>query len=303
MKEFDMNALNKQLGLLIVVLLISTGVARSQKGLSGVYREAVRSVVLIDFVNHDREVGSGIIVGVQSDGSALILTAKHVVEGYSTVLVTFSGIKGNSQEGVVDSTMPSTDDLAMIIVRNAPRGLEPVIFSEDKVSQGDLVGAIGHPKGSPYEWSEGTVRTLSEKFIFHSASVDVGSSGGPLLDEHGRVVGLNVRLMQNQVRSDLPDSIPSVVRELSQEGISISTQAIISVLDGWLNDVTFDRKWKLEKSMSFWEHLYKDPLFILPEGAAAVFGGMAIYRYIHRDQSEEIALDRFGAPPSPPHEH
>ncbi|MEZ4985269.1 MAG: trypsin-like peptidase domain-containing protein [Saprospiraceae bacterium] len=67
----------------------------------------------------------------------------------------------------------------------------------DEPSAGDKVAAIGHPFGLRLSNTSGTlshVRRVQDDFYYyqHDAALNPGNSGGPLIDEHGAVVGMNV---------------------------------------------------------------------------------------------------------------
>lgn len=142
--------------------------------------------------------GSGVIV--TPDG--YVLTNEHVV--HSSSRVELSLIDGGSVEANVVAVDPSTD-LAVLHARI--RGL-PVIgaLSRTSVRAGQLVVAIGNPFGFEATVSAGVVsahaRTLRgrdgrliEGVIQHTAPLNPGNSGGPLVDSRGRVVGINTAII------------------------------------------------------------------------------------------------------------
>jgi putative serine protease PepD len=144
-------------------------------------------------------IGSGFVIG--KDG--YILTNEHVVHGAANdrVSVTFS-------DGTpIPATVVGRDaesDIAVLRVEKSP--LPPVMIGDsDRVSPGDGVFAIGTPLGLPGTVTLGIVsavdRTIEARdasgvaryyaAIQTDAAVNRGSSGGPLFDLSGRVIGVN----------------------------------------------------------------------------------------------------------------
>jgi putative serine protease PepD len=142
--------------------------------------------------------GSGFVIG--EDG--YILTNEHVVPAVAENRVTVTFADGTS----VSAALLGRDresDLAVLKVEKA--GLKAVfIGNSDRVSVGDGVFAIGTPLALPGTVTAGIVSALDrtieardpagERYyaaIQTDASVNRGSSGGPLFDYSGRVIGVN----------------------------------------------------------------------------------------------------------------
>jgi serine protease Do len=90
-------------------------------------------------------------------------------------------------------------DIAVLKLEKAPPALKPLPVLAASPGAGDKVYAIGSPglgaEVLDLTISEGLVSSSSRKlkgglYLQHSAAVNPGNSGGPLLDEHGRVAGL-----------------------------------------------------------------------------------------------------------------
>jgi S1-C subfamily serine protease len=146
--------------------------------------DAVGSVVII-FAGESQ--GSGFLVS--SDG--LLLTDRHVVEDAKFVKVRWpDGIEGLGE--VVRSD--KARDVAL--VKTDPRGRKPLRLRRDPAQPGDAVFAIGAPLGEKFQ-STVTRGIVSANRVFEGlsfiqsdVSVNPGSSGGPLLDDKGVVVGM-----------------------------------------------------------------------------------------------------------------
>lgn len=140
-------------------------------------------------------VGSGVVL----DDDGHLLTSGHVVEGSGKVIVTLGD--GQVLSGTVLGADEETD---IAVVEVEAKGLRPAMFADsDALKVGQPVLAIGNPLGLAGDptVTAGVVsslrRTLQVRgngglpMIQTDAAVNPGSSGGPLVDLEGRVVGIN----------------------------------------------------------------------------------------------------------------
>lgn len=153
------------------------------------------------FVEPQEGSGSGSIIDQEGD----ILTNNHVIEGAQKVAVSFGGQKNYAARVV--GRDPDTD-LAVIRLVETPR--EPLTIiplgDSDKLAVGQKVLAIGNPFGLDRTLTTGVISGLQrpirarnnhpiEGAIQTDASINPGNSGGPLLDSHGRMVGINSQIL------------------------------------------------------------------------------------------------------------
>jgi S1-C subfamily serine protease len=256
---------------------------------SKAYEKVNRAVVLIDFQDGAREVGSGVVVGITPRGSAVILTADHVVTGYDQVLVYFAGSIEPSSGRVHERFFDQMQDLAVVVVEHAPSDVDVISFRESVGKKGESIGTVGHPLGELYTWSGGNITNIHGKYVTHDARLARGSSGGPLLDGCGRMLGLNVHVVEVPEEDDLGLTQDTV------EGSSVALGAatIISSLEGWLGEMDFREHWRVKKYCSFWHRLYQDRLF---NAAEVVIAGAVAYLFWPDDDG----VKEFGEPPPPP---
>jgi len=144
-------------------------------------------------------LGTGVIV----NGEALILTALHVVNGAQDVRVMFAD--GTEAEALVVGSDPATD-IAVLQPLGLPEVVVPVVLgSAGGLSVGDRVIAVGDQLGLTRTTTEGVVSGLDrtapgigggaiEGLIQFDAAVNHGSSGGPLVNANGELVGIVVAL-------------------------------------------------------------------------------------------------------------
>jgi S1-C subfamily serine protease len=142
--------------------------------------------------------GSGVVV--TPDG--YLLTNEHVVQKVSHARVTF--MDGRSVAATVAGRDPATD-LAVLRAQTAALPYAQ-LASEQRLRPGQLVVAVGNPFGFESTVSAGIVSALGrslrsrhgrliEGVVQHSAALNPGNSGGPLVDAAGRVAGINTAII------------------------------------------------------------------------------------------------------------
>ena len=147
----------------------------------------------------EQVLGSGFVI----DTAGRIVTNYHVVAGARSVQVSFSN--NESLKATVVGTDPTTD-LAVLRVHAPVRALTPLDLGDsDRVHVGDEVVAIGNPFGLARTATAGIVSALQRQItspnqytidhvIQTDAAINHGNSGGPLIDLHGRVIGVNAQI-------------------------------------------------------------------------------------------------------------
>jgi serine protease Do len=167
--------------------------AGAQPGPLTVADIAARALPSIVTIRTAESLGTGFVV--RSDG--WIATNMHVIVGGPRVRVT---LRDEREFDVVDLLAVSAEyDLALVRVK--AHGLQTVSLGDsDIVRPGDPVIAIGNPLGLEDTVSNGLVsarRTINGFEVLQvSAPIAPGSSGGPLFNERGEVVGIATAVMQ-----------------------------------------------------------------------------------------------------------
>lgn len=186
--------------------------------LTELLRIAQQSVVKLQVSAHGRDVGSPHVVGkpFTSTGSGFlvrmprgspfrlaVLTAAHVVQNAYSVqaqvlssLLTGGGRRAQFQwsPSRVRAIIPELDAAVLEIPALSDRRAPPFLLgSLREVKVGSRVFALGFPLGqSVPKVSEGRYSGFQDGHIQHTSAISPGNSGGPLLDEAGHVVGINV---------------------------------------------------------------------------------------------------------------
>lgn len=138
-------------------------------------------------------LGTGVVIN--DDG--MILTADHVVADAASIRVTFAD--GTEADAFVVSSEPD-QDIAVLMAGTRPGVIVPAVMGGG-VRIGDEAFAVGHPLGLTGSLSAGVISGLDRTvptargteltgLIQFDAAVNPGSSGGPLLNRAGQVVGI-----------------------------------------------------------------------------------------------------------------
>ncbi len=232
-------------------------VATDEQNNIEIYRAIAPGVVNINSTSYARDFfgfvepqegsGSGSIIDQEGD----ILTNYHVVEGSQKLTVSLGGEKTYAAKKIGED--PDTD-LAVIRLVEKPR--EPLTIvplgDSDKLEVGQKVLAIGNPFRLDRTLTTGVISALQrpirapnnrliEGAIQTDAAINRGNSGGPLLDSHGRMIGINSQILSpTGTSSGLGFAIPvniakRIVPQLVQHGgvrrprLGINTRDVESI--------------------------------------------------------------------------
>jgi S1-C subfamily serine protease len=190
--------------------------------------KAVKTERLIG-TEHSEGSGSGAII----DHDGHILTNYHVVAGAKEVAVTL--YNGKTYEATTIGADP-LNDLAVIQIESTDDELFPVTLGDSRgLRVGMRVFALGNPFGLERTLTTGIISSLNrslqirgnwkiKSIIQIDAAINPGSSGGPLLDAHGRLIGINTAIATTSGQSSgvgfaIPVSLISrVVAQLLKYG-------------------------------------------------------------------------------------
>ena len=208
--------------------------------LTNLYYRANPAVVYIEvLVEHEEtHIPFGTGTGFVIDDEGRIVTNNHVVAGANSVQVTFSD--GSVAEAHILGQDPYSD-LAVLEVDVLPEQLVPLNMGDSNALHvGQRVIAIGNPFGLEGTMTTGIIsalgRTLSAQMveltgfsnpeiIQTDAAINPGNSGGPLLDIHGRVIGVSTAIRSSTgtnagVGFAVPvNTLRKIVPHLIEEGI------------------------------------------------------------------------------------
>jgi len=219
--------------------------------ITSIYERVKGSVVLITSTFRQ---GTGTGSGFVYDTEGRIVTNYHVIEGASSITVTF--INGTIVPAIVVGTDPYSD-LAVIDVDAPAALLAPLQLGDSSALKvGEAVLAIGNPYGLADTLTTGIVSALGREMDSESgypivdviqtdAAINPGNSGGPLLNMDGEVIGINTAIASS-TSTGIGFAVPSdtITREIDSlietgtyaqvylgiQGVDV-TPSIVSALD------------------------------------------------------------------------
>jgi serine protease Do len=210
-------------------------------------------------IGRQRSLGSGVIV----DPDGYIITNAHVVKGAQRVRVQLTSPTDSSDSQVraslgVGDHLPPVDakivgvapviDLAVLKIDS--KDLPYVHFADyTKLKKGQLVLAFGNPEGLENSVTMGIISAVARQadpstpavYIQTDAPINPGSSGGPLVDTNGDLVGINTFILTVSGGSQgLGFAIPSSVVEFVYHELRKYGRVHRSVIGASLQEITPD---------------------------------------------------------------
>jgi serine protease Do len=180
------------------------------------------------------ESGSGVIIQGEVGKNAYVITNNHVISGAKAEQITISMADGRVFQPGQLWADPESD---VAILRIDRSGLPTAVFGDsDKVRVGQWVIAIGSPFGLNQSVTHGIISARErgqislggtiriKDFLQTDAAINPGSSGGPLLNLDGEVIGINTAIASHSnSNSGVAFSIPinmvrKVARQLLEKG-------------------------------------------------------------------------------------
>lgn len=174
---------------IIILLLSNSAFAFSfQKSPTNIYSKINPAIVSIDSQTSDFvSCGTGCII----EENGIILTSAHVLEDGRDILVTTSN--GQDYKASVIKKLGENKDIALLKI-STPYPLKTVKLGDsEKIKVGDKVYALGNPFGFSGTFTQGIVSRIdfAKNRIQTDAAINPGSSGGPLLNKKGEIIGIN----------------------------------------------------------------------------------------------------------------
>jgi serine protease DegS len=187
----------------------------------------------------ERSLGSGVIV----DAKGTIVTNQHVIAGAESIRVQLAD--GRIADAAIVGQDPDTD-LAILHLSLGSLPIMPMGRS-DTLRVGDIVLAIGNPYGLSQTVTQGIVSATGrgqlglatfENFIQTDAAINLGNSGGALIDARGDLVGINTAVLNRGYGG--PEGIGFAIPVNLVRGVMEQILARGHVVRGWLEFVPQD---------------------------------------------------------------
>jgi Do/DeqQ family serine protease len=183
-----------------VVSVYSTKIIKERIMINPLFRQFFGDIPDQERQSKQEGLGSGVIV--TPDG--YILTNNHVVEGADELKITLADDRDFIAK--VIGSDPKTD---IAVLKIEGKNLPTVTFADsDKLRVGDVVFAVGNPLGVGQTVTMGIVSAKGrsklgllenvsgyEDFIQTDAAINMGNSGGALIDARGRLIGINSAIL------------------------------------------------------------------------------------------------------------
>ncbi len=220
--------LEKTLGAVVTVGVHEEEIVKRQLGFRGESAPDIAYEKALSLADVSSS-GSGFII--EKNGKLYVITNAHVVEEASDEpgsVYVYSINRSKYEVRVVGGD--SFYDLAVLEFVDTPGNeINTISFRDTDVRIGEKVFAIGNPLGEyPYTVTDGIIsaknrvrESMTGKFGFFQTTATIiwGNSGGPLVDEQGRVVGVNSQI----AFADTPDG-----GQILQSQINFALEAKIS---------------------------------------------------------------------------
>lgn len=208
----------RKIGIIVISILFCAGFAYAESITSQIvkkYSPSVMTIVALDENDQPLSLGSGFFINTDGD----IATNHHVLEGSAKAIIkTMDGRKGEVLKIINDDP-----ELDLLIAKTSLKNINPIPFGDsDTITVGEEIIAIGNPAGLEGTVSNGIVSGIRKldgfKLIQITAPISPGSSGGPVFNTTGKVIGiatayldigqnLNFATPINYLRSLKPSSI------------------------------------------------------------------------------------------------
>jgi S1-C subfamily serine protease len=193
-RKFLQRFLIQLLGVTVcLATFVKAGETQAPEAAAEIYQEVAPSVFIISVCNDQGEptsFGTGFLIGENT-----LATNLHVIEGTHVFLE-----QGPVRIPVTVDKRDPINDLAIIKVA-VHISATPLLLSAKKLIPGENMFVIGNPEGLDKSISAGIVAANREfdgrKLVQITAPISHGSSGGPVLDAAGKVVGITVAMMKN----------------------------------------------------------------------------------------------------------
>ncbi|HVP76724.1 MAG TPA: trypsin-like peptidase domain-containing protein [Thermodesulfobacteriota bacterium] len=195
----------------------------------------------------------------------VIASNYHVVEGASRGYAKVVGQKTKYEIEGITGVDPERDLVLMKVTATPTTPLS--LGDSDSVEVGEPVYAIGNPQGLEGTFSQGIVSGIRkigpDKLLQITAPISPGSSGGPVLNSKGEVIGISVAIFRGgqNLNFAVPSNylkalIPKAVQTKSLAGIKSSTRehAIWAGFGGPSTDAIIGKEF-------IWKHSYQNPFF------------------------------------------
>jgi len=192
--------------------------------------EATVTVTVYDENGKVCSIGSGFMISQES-----LLTNHHVIAGGKSATIRFAGQENEIPVSEVQSYDASTD-LALLGIAMQKRPIRPLVLHslhDSEIQVGDSVFAAGTPLGLEGTFSDGIISSIRKTdkgvVLQITCPISQGSSGGPVLDDYARVIGVAVASYADGQNLNLAIEVSHVQELLSRQRRAVKISDVESV--------------------------------------------------------------------------
>lgn len=174
--------------LFLIILLQNVSYANDEKLAISVYKKINPAIVCIDTqLKKGISCGTGCII----DDSGIILTSAHVVESGENIIITM--FNGKNYIAKIMRRFGEKQDIVLLKIEANEKLKTVKLGNSEKIKVGQKVLAIGNPFGFNGTLTQGIISRIdyAKNRIQTDAAINPGSSGGPLLNKKGEIIGIN----------------------------------------------------------------------------------------------------------------
>ena len=163
------------------------------------------ATVLVATQNENNQMGNGFGTGVLISETGIVLTNYHVIHRAEIIRVWYYDPTDSNYSYAKVIGIDPVADLALLQLELDPDTPPPVYLEIEREVPviAEAVVAIGHPVGLQWSVTTGSINhqarpgkiTPYVNVIQHSAEINKGNSGGPLINTNGDIVGINTYML------------------------------------------------------------------------------------------------------------
>ena len=203
-----------------LVILGLTPISIAAEDISSLVKQVMPGVVLIQtYDSNGNGLGQGSGFVISKDGD--VVTCYHVMRGYFTATVTTADEKIFQVKNV--TALNKSEDLVRISLSSDNHSFSNLSLNTTTPEVGQEVIAIGGPLGLEKTVSQGIVSAIRNNTIQITAPISPGSSGGPVFNMNGEVIGIVSSQMKSgqNLNFAIPANLISTMQQASAEQVKV----------------------------------------------------------------------------------
>jgi len=211
---------------ILIILFLSAFMpsAAAQKTRTQIAQEAADTIVSVNIVKQDGAIKSA--TGFIVNPNGVIATAKHAVKDARLINLTFKNGAVSDEAKVI--ALADLKDVDLALIKITAFNLPIVVFGDSgKVQVGEDITVIGNPRRLQNTVTNGLIsqlRLVNDGVVWQqiSAPISPSSSGSPVFNVRGEVIGVALSSLQGADNQNLNFSVPSnyLIELMAQNGFT-----------------------------------------------------------------------------------